>query len=141
MIKYVLVSTVFLLIFTANAKNLQAQGICVAAEISTAKIRGFVELPNKLPVSGASIAVLKSNKNKSLVKNIIADEKGFFEITGLKSGKYYVNISYPTLVPMQLLIRFSKRYKDNTKNIYITLNGLIGEPCGGGYVGRKEVEK
>lgn len=139
MLKLISSFFVVLLFVLFNAENSEAQGICVLSEISTNEIRGFVLLPNNIPISGASIQVLKSNKKKSLIKSVFSDDRGFFQVSGLRNGKYYVDVSYPSLVTMHFLFRLNTS-NNKKKDLYLILNGLIGEPCGGGDMYEKDVE-
>ena len=53
-----------------------------------------VDANDKQGLAGATIKLLKANRDSSLVKGVTADEDGYFWLTGVGNGKYVVSVSY-----------------------------------------------
>lgn len=67
--------------------------LCVQAH-SQATVSGrIVELPDKSPLAYASVS-FTTKQGANLASGAISNEKGRFEITGLKSGEYMVSCSF-----------------------------------------------
>lgn len=61
-------------------------------QLSAQKITGSVNDASKKPQEFASVMLMKA-KDSSLVKGAITDEKGQYEIEGIGSGEYFINVS------------------------------------------------
>ena len=66
-----------------------------------------IDANDKSGLAGATVKLLKANRDSSLVKGVSTDEDGFFWLTGINQGKYIVNVSYIG-------------YKSFNKNITVT---------------------
>ena len=53
-----------------------------------------IDSNDKSGLAGATVKLLKANKDSTLVKGVSTDEEGYFWLTGVGQGKYVVSISY-----------------------------------------------
>lgn len=60
--------------------------------LTAQKITGIINDANKKPQEFASVLLMKA-QDSSLVKGAITDEKGQYEMEGIGSGQYYINVS------------------------------------------------
>ena len=63
--------------------------------VSAITISGRVtDAGDKSGLPGATVKLLKANRDSSLVKGVSTDEDGYFWLTGVGQGKYIVSVSY-----------------------------------------------
>ena len=53
-----------------------------------------IDANDKSGLAGATVKLLKANRDSSLVKGVSTDEEGHFWLTGVNQGKYIISISY-----------------------------------------------
>ncbi len=53
-----------------------------------------IDSNDKSGLAGATVKLLKANRDSSLVKGVSTDEDGYFWITGVNAGRYIVSIAY-----------------------------------------------
>ena len=68
-----------------------------------------IDSNDKSGLAGATVKLLKANKDSTLVKGVSTDEEGYFKLTDVGQGKYIVSINYIG-------------YKNCNKNITVTKN-------------------
>ena len=68
-----------------------------------------IDSNDKSGLAGATVKLLKANKDSTLVKGVSTDEQGYFKLTDVGQGKYIVSINYIG-------------YKNCNKNITVTKN-------------------
>ncbi|HEY6045687.1 MAG TPA: carboxypeptidase-like regulatory domain-containing protein [Pyrinomonadaceae bacterium] len=112
----------------------KAASICVIDEIKLRELQGVVLLPNKIPIPDAVLVLYERGNERRKIAEIKADENGRFKFTKVKTGKYVITASYPTLITRYVPVRVTSSQSHQHKEVVITLNGLIGELCGGGSV-------
>ena len=112
----------------------KAASICVIDEIKLRELEGVVLLPNKIPIPNALVELYERDNHRRKIAEVKADENGRFKFANVKTGKYAITASYPTLITLHVPVRVTSSKSHQHKEVVITLNGLIGEPCGGGSV-------
>ena len=89
----------FIIKMTTNYRNLSVFVCAVMAFLlstaSAINISGrAVDSNDKSGLAGATVKLLKANRDSSLVKGVSTDEDGYFWLTGVGQGRYIVSISY-----------------------------------------------
>ncbi|CAN5531254.1 hypothetical protein BH10ACI3_BH10ACI3_27530 [soil metagenome] len=107
-----------------------AHGICVVSRYKLKSIDSSVTLTNKIPIEGANVTVRKNSRGK-VIASELTKEGGRFRFPRITRGTYLVDFEYPTLVRISALITLSKVI-DDSKRLFVEMEGKIGEPCGGG---------
>ena len=69
--------------------------MALLSTVSAITISGrAIDSNDKSGLAGATVKLLKANRDSSLVKGVSTDEDGYFWLTGVGQGKYVVSISY-----------------------------------------------
>jgi hypothetical protein len=130
----------FLSWFVLLMNILHAQGLCDVKDIRLYEVKGKVvsEGPNGVePIAKAKVKLWLIGKedDDKMVKDILSDSNGFFEISNLEKGFYRLEISYdPGFVRFSTGLKILKKTKRSRKDkqLLIRLGVDTFKPCGGG---------
>ena len=66
----------------------------ISIQIATAQVTGkVVDTEDKYPLEYASVAIYDTS-SKKLVAGVVTDKEGFFSISNINSGNYYLEASF-----------------------------------------------
>jgi hypothetical protein len=90
------------LLVTATITGLATMPGPVAAQTTTGSIRGYIRGPNEVPISDAQIAA--RNVEQGQTRNAISNASGFYNIPGLRPGRYEVTVRRPGFSPQSRML-------------------------------------
>lgn len=103
-----------------------AQSTCPVKTLNVNEVKGKVVSlgKNEVPVSGTKVELFQLNDD-ALVKSVLTDEKGFFKIDNVKSGKYrllvWFTIEGETYLKYNLILKVVENQKENNRVVYVRL--------------------
>jgi hypothetical protein len=139
---YALLCPMLLFISVLSVSGRTSQSICVISERKLPLASGVIQFPDKTPVVDATVELREKNDRGRVVAQLKTNEKGRFSFANVPNGKYVIIASSLRMVTLYVPVRIVSSSKRDKKQheLVITLNGLIGEPCGGGAVELRECE-
>lgn len=109
------------------------QGMCVIGEKRVTAVAGVVVQPNNIPIPDATIRLHTETYEGPVVEEVKADADGRFQLGAVAPGKYTLVVSFTYLETLYIPLRVVRQKRnDPGRELIITMNGLVGEPCGGG---------
>lgn len=113
----------------------KGQDVCVISPFKLGKVKGVVVAGNKaFPVEHAIVKIVRRSKPGKVIKQTATNDTGYFEINNLPTKKYMLIVSFPNTETLYIPIKLARKRTFRRLILNIKLNGLIGEPCGGGEV-------
>ena len=116
-----------------------AQGVCIPDPLTSNAIRGHVYFEagdKKEAMSDTVIELASYGYNRPVVKKVVTDSGGWFEMLGVQPGRYYLSANSKAVIGLtvEIHLKRAKNSGDVDKDFEFILRNDPSKVCGGGTV-------
>ena len=113
----------------------QAKGICVSVPITVSEIKGRVQTQRDEAIPQTTVELWKrkgGEERGTLVRNIIVDKNGAFEILDVEKGRYLLIFKNKYFSDWWQPVRLKSTSKNKGKRLVVFLAPDFADPCSEG---------